>query len=95
MAASGCSQAAEKGPSAAPRERANAADGPFSAAYRYDFFSNFGASSSVLDEHPVATPQVGNPAFRMMNCRTSQMPTISTIVPTVSTVRLLSWGNGR
>src|SRR5512139_2972480 len=29
------------------------------ASCRYDFFSNFGASSSVLDEHPVATPQVG------------------------------------
>lgn len=39
------------------------------------------ASSSVLDEHPVATPQVGSPAFRIMNCRTSQMPMTSRIVP--------------
>jgi len=50
------------------------------------------ALSSVLDEHPVATPQVGKPAFRMMNCRTSQMPMTSTIQPTVSTMRLLSGG---
>jgi len=79
---------------AAPRERANAADGPFSAAYRYDFFSNFGASSSVLDEHPVATPQVGRPAFRMMNCRTSQMPMTSRTDPRTSMMFLLYEGNG-
>ena len=47
----------------------------------YDFFSDFEPSSSVLDEHPVATPQVGSPAFRMRNRMTNQIPTISTIVP--------------
>jgi hypothetical protein len=43
-----------------------------------------GFASSVLDEHPVATPQVGSPAFRMMNCNTNQMPMIRTIVPMAS-----------
>jgi hypothetical protein len=51
-----------------------------------------GFASSVLDEHPVATPQVGSPAFRMMNCSASQMPMIRTIVPMVSTISLLSGG---
>jgi hypothetical protein len=49
-----------------------------------------GFESSVLDEHPVATPQVGTPAFRMMNCNTSQTPMIKTIVPMASMMSLLS-----
>jgi hypothetical protein len=55
----------------------------------YDFFSPFGVSSSVLDEHP-AVPQVGSPAFRIMNCRASQMPTTSKITQILSTATLLS-----
>jgi hypothetical protein len=39
---------------------------------------------SALDEHPVTALQVGRPAFRMMNCNTSQMPMTSRIVPMVS-----------
>jgi hypothetical protein len=64
------------------------------ASCRYDFFSDLGASSSVLDEHPVATPQVGRPAFRMMNCRTSQMPMTSRTDPRTSMMFLLYEGNG-
>ena len=59
-------------------------------AYRaYDFFSGLAVSGSVLDEHPVATPQVGSPAFRMRNLMTNQTPTISRIAPTLSTITLL------
>ena len=68
---------------------------PASPLSRYTLLSVVVALSSVLDEHPVATPQVGKPAFRMMNCRTSQMPMTSTIQPRVSTMRLLFSGNGR
>ena len=56
---------------------------PFNAQTRrvYDFFSDFEPSSSVLDEHPVETPHVGSPAFRIRNRMTNQIPTISTNVP--------------
>jgi hypothetical protein len=48
------------------------------------YFSGFWVSavlSSALDEHPVSTPQVGSPALRMMNWRTSQTPMTAKIVP--------------
>jgi hypothetical protein len=65
-------------------------------AYRLPFggVSAFFVSSSVLDEHPLATPQVGKPAFRMMNCSTSQMPMTASTVPMVSMVCILSRGKG-
>jgi len=63
--------------------------------HRYVLASVLVVLSSVLDEHPVATPHVGTPAFRMMNCRTSQMPMPSTIQPRVSMTHLLSGGNGK
>jgi hypothetical protein len=56
---------------------------------RYAFFSSVGVFASVLDEHPVDTPQVGTPAFRRTNCSANQIPTTRTIVPMLSMMNLL------